>query len=140
MIRLAYAAVLAFAAVVLMWSCSGMTFGHGLDPLQDYRRCNAGGAEVKRDADGRIARSSAVLVAFKRMYPCPSTGERSGACPGWNINHTIPLSQGGCDAVYNLDWMPVEIKRCGEWYCRDRWELRVYAPRTAAQETPAPAP
>lgn len=92
----------------------------------DTRYC--GIENIKRDADGRIARSSAVTRAFRSVYPCPSTGSTSGACPGWQMNHTIPLACGGCDALSNLDWMPVTIKTCADDDCRDRWELRVYCP------------
>lgn len=80
----------------------------------------------QRDADGRIIRSRAVLAAFQRLHPCPATGKTTGSCEGWAINHTLPLSCGGCDAVSNLDWMPVEIKSCSDPWCRDRWERKVY--------------
>lgn len=95
------------------------------NPLAETRYC---GPEIKRDATGRIERSSAVLRAFRDRYPCPSTGQRRGACPGWNIDHVIPLRQGGCDAVPNLQWLPVEIKRCAGAVCKDRWEHEVYGP------------
>lgn len=82
--------------------------------------------EPKRDAAGNIKRSTAVVNAFKRAHPCPSTGLATGTCPGWAINHTIPLACGGCDAVSNMDWMPDQIKSCKEPWCRDRWERSVY--------------
>jgi hypothetical protein len=90
--------------------------------LQETRYCGA----PERYADGTIKRSRAVLRAFQQRYPCPATGLTTGSCPGWAINHTIPLACGGCDAVFNLDWMPEAIKSCRSPACRDRWERSVY--------------
>lgn len=89
-----------------------------LDPLTEYRHCGP----PERNADGTIKRRRDVLRAYKKLYPCPATGLSTGVCPGWSINHVIPLASGGCDAVYNLDWMPDAIKSCARPECRDRWE------------------
>ena len=80
-----------------------------------------------RDANGTIIRSSAVLREFKKLHPCPNPDETR--CPGWQIDHVIPLVCGGCDTIMNLQWMPVEIKTCALSTgvpCKDRWEQRVY--------------
>lgn len=98
------------------------TFAHQPGAMEEVRFCG----EPQRDAEGRIVRSRAVLRAFQRLYACPSTGKTTGPCPGWAINHTIPLACGGCDSVANLDWMPDRIKSCAEPWCRDRWEREVY--------------
>lgn len=92
-------------------------------PLDETRYCTV---TPKRTADGSILRRADVLHAFKKHHPCPSTGQSVGACPGWNIDHVIPLAVGGCDAVGNLQWLPVEIKRCAGRFCKDRWERQVY--------------
>lgn len=89
---------------------------------QDARYCGA----PKRDADGDIVRSRAVLRSFQAMYPCPSTGLQAGACPGWFRDHVVPLVCGGCDTVENLQWLPGETKTCAGTVCKDRWERRVY--------------
>lgn len=89
-----------------------------VDRLQEYRFCGA----PLRNADGTIKRSSTVLTAFKKLHPCPVTGKSSGACPGWAINHIVPLANGGCDAVVNLMWLPAEVKSCADDWCVDRWE------------------
>lgn len=96
----------------------------GAEPWQltETRYC---GTPV-RNADGSIKRSSTVLAAFQKAHPCPATGKTDGKCPGWAINHTIPLACGGCDSVANMDWMPDEIKSCAQPWCRDRWERKVY--------------
>lgn len=91
-------------------------------PLDETRYCG----EPPRDGRGRILRRSDVLDAFQRLYPCPATGERTGACPGWAKDHVIPLAVGGCDAVSNLQWLPLTIKSCMGKRCKDRWEREVY--------------
>lgn len=92
-------------------------------PLDETRYC---GSPV-RNTDGTIKRSSTVLTAFKKIHPCPATGLTTGACPGWSMNHVIPLACGGCDSVSNLAWLPVQIKSCSSWWCVDRYERKVYA-------------
>ena len=93
-----------------------------LDPIVDYRYAG----EVIRDADGKTSRSTKVINAFKKQWACPSTGLHKGPCPGWAIDHVIPLACGGRDAVYNMAWMPDEGKSCAADYCKDRYERKVY--------------
>lgn len=93
-------------------------------PLDETRYCTV---TPHRDRDGSISRRADVLRAFKRIHPCPSTWATSGPCPGWAIDHVIPLKNGGCDSVHNLQWLPNEIKSCGGDKCKDRWERKVYA-------------
>jgi len=57
-----------------------------------------------RNPKGRIARSSTAKHAFQKSHPCPSTGKRSGACPGYVIDHVKPLKRGGADAPGNMQW------------------------------------
>lgn len=52
-------------------------------------------------------RSRAVLAQFQLEHPCPATGLKTGACPGWQKDHLIPLECGGADAVWNLHWLTV---------------------------------
>ena len=58
-----------------------------------------------------IRRSAAEIAAFKRHNPCPSTGQRRGACPGFQVDHTIPLCAGGLDHRSNMAWLSVEDHR-----------------------------
>jgi hypothetical protein len=95
-----------------------------LDALTEVRRCGP----PPRTASGEIKRRSDVLTAFKKLYACPSTGLHTGSCPDWSIDHTLPLALGGCDAVFNLQWLPNAIKSCAGTACKDRWERKVYAP------------
>jgi hypothetical protein len=55
-------------------------------------------------ASGKSPRSSAMVLAFKRANPCPSTGARGGTCPGYVIDHVEPLCAGGKDDPSNMQW------------------------------------
>jgi hypothetical protein len=90
--------------------------------LVDPRYC---GAEVKREADGTIMRSRLVLKHYQILHPCPSTGLKTGACPGWALDHVIPLACGGCDEIGNLQWLKNTIKSCAGAECKDRWERKI---------------
>ena len=89
-----------------------------INPLDEIRYCGP----PKRDAKGTIIRRADVLAAFRKLHPCPSTGLTKGACPGWAMNHDRSLACGGCDAVWNLSWMPADIKSCAGPHCVDRYE------------------
>ena len=108
-------------ALILSLVCFS-AYPQTLDPMVDYRL----GTEVMRDADGSIRRSTKVINAFKKIWPCPSTGKTYGSCPGWAIDHTVPLTCGGRDVVWNLGWMPLVIKSGPGEYPKDRWEQKVY--------------
>lgn len=56
-------------------------------------------------------RSAAELLAFKRANPCPSTGLRSGGCPGYQVDHANPLCAGGSDTRDNMQWLTTEEHR-----------------------------
>jgi hypothetical protein len=61
-------------------------------------------ATVPRDSHGHIKRSEQAKDAFKKSHPCPSTGKSSGSCPGYVIDHVVPLKRGGADEPYNMQW------------------------------------
>ena len=54
------------------------------------------------------ARSTTVRAEFMRTNPCPSTGAKLGASPGWQVDHKTPLCIGGKDEPANLHWVTVE--------------------------------
>jgi 5-methylcytosine-specific restriction endonuclease McrA len=59
---------------------------------------------VKRDKHGKIARSNKAKSAFRKKHPCPSTGRTSGKCPGYVVDHIVPLKRGGADNPNNMQW------------------------------------
>lgn len=62
---------------------------------------------VDRDEHGKIARSQQMRHAFKQLEPCPANGHRKGPCPGYIIDHVIPLCAGGADRPSNMQWQTV---------------------------------
>ena len=80
--------------------------------------CHAETSEPLRDSNGRIARSESAKNAFKRQHPCPANGRTSGPCPGYVIDHKLPLVCGGADAPSNMQWQTVPDGKA-----KDRWEL-----------------
>lgn len=49
-------------------------------------------------------RSTAARRSFQRANPCPATGKATGPCPGYVIDHIIPLKRGGPDKPENMQW------------------------------------
>lgn len=62
-------------------------------------------------------RSTAAKNEFKRQQPCPSTGKSRGACPGYVVDHVVPLKRGGPDKPGNMQWQTRE-----EAKAKDKWE------------------
>lgn len=50
-------------------------------------------------------RDPRVVAAFRKLKPCPATGKHKGACPGYEIDHIVPLAAGGADAPSNMQWL-----------------------------------
>ena len=89
------------------------------------------GDAIIRNSDGTIYRSAAAIAEFRTWHPCPSTLLYKGACPGWAINHSIPLACLGKDVAWNMLWMPVVLKAGQGLLPIDRWERKIYCkPRT----------
>jgi hypothetical protein len=72
---------------------------------------------IHRANSRRIARSEQAKRLFKSAHPCPSTGKKSGACPGFVIDHRIALACGGADAPSNMQWQTT-----GAAKNKDKWE------------------
>ncbi len=68
-------------------------------------------ANVDRDSRGRIKRSASAKNRFKKENPCPSTGGSSGPCPGYVIDHVVPLKRGGKDSPENMQWQTEEAAK-----------------------------
>ena len=71
---------------------------------------------VARDSHGKIARSAKAKGDFKHQHPCPSTGRSSGACPGYVIDHVIPLKRGGSDDPANMQWQTTAAAKAKDRY------------------------
>lgn len=74
-------------------------------------------------SDAKIKRSTAAKHAFQRQTPCPATYKPTGKCPGYIIDHIVPLCADGADAPSNMQWQTVadaKIKDREEWrMCRN---------------------
>lgn len=66
---------------------------------------------IVADADARIARSQTEVRAFRKEHPCPSTQKVRGRCPGYQVDHVIPLCAGGQDHRSNMHWLSLEDHR-----------------------------
>lgn len=56
-------------------------------------------------------RDRAERAQFQRANPCPANGARRGACPGYEIDHVVPLCAGGRDHRTNMQWLTVREHR-----------------------------
>jgi hypothetical protein len=65
----------------------------------------------ERDANGRIKRNPAARRAFQGSHPCPATGKTLGACPGFVVDHIVPLKRGGTDKPENMQWQTREAAK-----------------------------
>jgi hypothetical protein len=113
-----------FICVLVVWvlAFARIAIAQTLDPLKDYRYSGS----VVRAADGTTLRSTKVINAFKKQWACPATNLHTGACAGWAIDHIVPLDCGGVDAVWNMQWLPDQIKSAKGAFTKDHFERRVY--------------
>ena len=84
--------------------------------------CFAAATAFSGPLAAREHRSREVTREFQREHPCPSTGLRTGACPGYRKDHIRPLACGGPDAVWNMEWQTI-----AEAKAKDRWETKACA-------------
>lgn len=74
---------------------------------------------VPPTASAEEHRSPAVAREFQQEHPCPSTGQTSGACPGYIKDHIKPLACGGPDERANIQWQTVADAKA-----KDKRELK----------------
>lgn len=104
-----------------------------LSATEEVRYCGP----PARDALGHIIRRADVQRAFRKAHPCPSTGLTFGACPRWSMDHVWPLACGGCDAVFNIQWLPNSLKSGPQATSpgpKDRWEREIYGTQSCTLE------
>ena len=63
-------------------------------------------------ANAKTEQSRETTREFQLEHPCPSTGKRYGACPGYVKDHVDPLCNGGPDAVANMQWQTIDDAKC----------------------------
>jgi hypothetical protein len=81
-----------------------MTRSHSVKTPRFAPHSSARCASCTRNSRGRISRSSTAKHDFQKSHPCPSTGRTTGACPGYVIDHVVPLKRVGADALGNMQW------------------------------------
>lgn len=52
-----------------------------------------------------------VRQRFVATAPCPATGQVARPCPGYEVDHRVPLCAGGADAIENLQWLSIAEHR-----------------------------
>lgn len=79
-----------------------------------------------------LPRSGAEVRAFRATHACPATARHRGPCPGFQVDHTIPLCAGGLDRRENMKWLSVEDHKWKTFVDqRECRKLRVAAGRPA---------
>jgi hypothetical protein len=76
------------------------------------------------NAGEHIKRDPKAVRTFRAIVPCPATEKPERRCPGYVVDHIIPLCAGGADDAANMQWQSVEdakIKdRAEREQCRKR--------------------
>ncbi|MCX8506737.1 MAG: hypothetical protein ORN98_09020 [Alphaproteobacteria bacterium] len=62
-------------------------------------------------------RSASAKREFMRLHPCPANERTRGRCPGYVIDHVIPLDCAGADDPNNMQWQTI-----AEGKAKDKWE------------------
>ncbi len=65
-------------------------------------------------------RSRAARAAFTREHPCPASHLVRGPCPGYVVDHILPLCAGGEDRPENMQW---QTRTDGLQKDRHEWRL-----------------
>lgn len=87
----------------------------GLPPLEDLPEPVG---KVAGPVGVATPRDPKQVYAFRKINKCPSTGKFGmGACPGWVVDHVIPLCWGGPDWPQNMQWQEERMS-----YLKDRFE------------------
>lgn len=124
--------ILKWMVIVLAGLLVGCASSQTLDPLFDYRYTGV----VLRNDQGKTLRSVQVIAAFKKRWACPVTRAHIGACPGWAVDHIVPLACGGADAVWNMQWLPDQIKSASGEFSKDHFERRIYGGNNLSKGCP----
>jgi len=115
--------IILLAVLLVLWSPLGRAIECTL-----YEDCRYE-AQPMRNSAGNYIRPVAVYNAFVKIHPCPSTGSKvyADGCIGWAINHPIPRACGGIHAVWNMQWIPDDVKHTIGDHAIDSFERKIYA-------------
>ncbi|HRF12583.1 MAG TPA: HNH endonuclease signature motif containing protein [Candidatus Accumulibacter phosphatis] len=80
-------------------------------------------------------RSSSQRAAFVRENPCPATGKTHGACPGWVVDHIVPICADGPDHPSNMQWQDVDSAKAKDG--NERQQCRAIRTRRLVTDQPA---
>ena len=69
--------------------------------------------------------------AFRKAHACPSTKLTAGSCPGWVVDHIIPLCWGGADEPKNMMWQDQQSS-----YIKDKFEREACAMKKKTEGGP----
>jgi 5-methylcytosine-specific restriction endonuclease McrA len=68
-------------------------------------------------------RSAQAKYQFQKANPCPVNLAHRGRCPGYDIDHIVPLCAGGADSPENMQWLTKSAHK--EKTRRDVFECRM---------------
>ena len=64
-------------------------------------------------------RSQSAVAHFKKFTACPATGMIQKKCPGYVVDHIVPLCKGGEDSPLNMQF---QTKAAGK--AKDKYECK----------------
>lgn len=113
--------LLAAAVAASMNFGDALAHGGGLNAQGCHNNHKTGDYHCHNGSSGGAKRSSSERRKFHAANPCPSTGRTSGKCPGYHVDHIVPLACGGADKPYNMQWLTArENLRKGSMGCSYR--------------------
>jgi len=89
--------ITALILAAVMASCAPAAYANACNPV--------------RDKAGHIKRSAYQVLLFKHAHPCPANGAVKGRCPGYIVDHIVPLCACGADKPANMQWQTLAESR-----------------------------
>ena len=93
------------------WGChNSRTEGYHCHRHQEVKKTVSKPAK-KAKKQQKPRRSKSIRKTFTETMACPATGTYIESCPGYEVDHVIPLACGGKDSVSNMQWLTKEANR-----------------------------